>query len=70
MTFQTYEDRLDMIVTHALEQLTNNGLHMDADDREQTTKSTYDAAANTYIDGINDLVWLASTVARLRGDVA
>ncbi len=62
----TYEQRLDMITTHAWEAWTNNGLGLDAEDREETTKSVRDAATNTYADGISDTHWLADTLQRLR----
>jgi hypothetical protein len=66
-THRSYEDRLDTIVTHAWEQWTNNGHDMDDDARVQTEKSVYDAAANAYVDGIDDCDWLRLTVIRLRG---
>ena len=38
---------------------------MDADMREQTTKSVQDAATNAYVDDISDMDWLADTLKRL-----
>lgn len=61
----TYEQRLDMIVTHAWERWTKNGLGLDDEDRVQTTKSVYDAAANAYNDHLSDEQWLADTLALL-----
>lgn len=61
----TYEQRLDMIVTHAWETWTKNGLGLDDDDRIQTSKTVQDAAANAYVDDMNDGDWLAATLKRL-----
>jgi hypothetical protein len=60
-----YETRRDMIVTHAWESWTKNGLGLDADDRAQTEKTVRDAANNTWVEGINDVDWLAATLRRL-----
>ncbi len=60
-----YEERLDMIVTHAWEMWTKNGLGLDADERVQTEKSVLDAATNTYTEGITDDAWLEATLDRL-----
>jgi hypothetical protein len=60
-----YETRLDMIVTHGWETWTKNGLNLDPDMREETSKTVRDAAANTYFDGITDTDWLAATLKRL-----
>jgi len=65
MTFLTYEQRLDMITTNAWETWTNNGLGLDTEDREETSKSVADAAANTYTDDMSDTEWLAATLKRL-----
>jgi hypothetical protein len=69
MTFRLmpFEDQLNTITVHAWEQWTNNGGGLDDEDREQTTKSARDAAANTYTDGIDEIEWLNATVKRLRG---
>lgn len=61
----TYEQRHDMIVTHAWERWTKNGLGLDDDMREQTTKSVHDAATNVYTDDMTDVEWLDATLARL-----
>lgn len=61
----TYEQRHDMITTHAWEQWTKNGLGLDDDMRVQTTKTVQDAVTNTYTDDINDSDWLAAALARL-----
>ena len=60
-----YERRFDMIVTHAWEMWTNNGLGLDRDDRNQTTKTVQDAATNAYVDGKTDVWWLAATMQAL-----
>jgi hypothetical protein len=60
-----YEARRDMIVTNAWERWTKNGLGLDAEDREQTTKSVQDAVNNTYTDEISDMDWLAATLNAL-----
>jgi hypothetical protein len=60
-----YEARRDMIVTHAWETWTKNGLGLDDDDREQTTKSVQDAVNNTYTDDMTDTEWLAATLKSL-----
>lgn len=60
-----YESRRDMIVTHAWETWTKNGLGLDADMRKETEKTAQDAATNAYHDGITDCDWLATTLARL-----
>ncbi len=64
----TYENRLDMITTHAWETWTANGLNLDDEMREQTAKSVRDAATNTYTDNINDTDWLAATLKRLNAE--
>ena len=61
-----HEQRLDTIVTHAWEAWTNNGLGLDGYDRAQTTKSVYDAAANTYLDDMTDEQWLKATLEWLQ----
>ncbi len=61
----TYEQRRDMITTHAWETWTNNGLGLDDDDRMQTEKSVQDAVANTYVEDMSDEEWLAATLKRL-----
>ena len=67
MTSQDYETRRDMIVTHAWEKWTKNGLRMDEDERRETEKNVQDAAANvfTYDDTMTDQEWLAATLERL-----
>lgn len=67
-TFLTYETRRDMIVTHAWEIWTKNGLRLDNEQREETLKTVQDAANNTYVDGITDQDWLTATLARLGQD--
>ena len=61
-----YEKRRDTIVTHAWERWTKNGLNLDTEDRDQTTKTVQDAANNAYVPGMNDSAWLHATLARLR----
>ena len=61
----SYEDRRDMIVTHAWETWTKNGLNMDEDMRRETEKSVGDAVNNTYVEDITDTDWLAATLKRL-----
>ena len=68
MSYHTWEQRLDNVVSHAWEAWTSNGLHMDEDEREQAVKSCRDAATNTYVEGLNDGDWLAATVRRLNGE--
>lgn len=63
----SFEDQRDTITTHAWEAWTNNGLLLDDEDREQTTKSVQDAVTNTYVDGIDEIEWLNATLKRLRG---
>lgn len=61
-----YQTRLDMIVTHAWETWTKNGLHLlGGDDETETLKTAQDAANNAYFDGISDTDWLAGTLKRL-----
>ena len=62
-----YETRLDTIVTHAWETWTKNGLGLDADDREETTKTVQDAATNAYQDDMTDSEWLVATLTVLVG---
>jgi hypothetical protein len=45
--------------------LDENGLGLDAELREETSKTVKDAANNAYVDGINDTDWLAATLERL-----
>jgi hypothetical protein len=61
----TYEQRRDMICTHAWKIWTNNGSGMDQDMREDTAKSVNDAVANTYVEDIDDMDWLAHTLQSL-----
>lgn len=61
-----YETRRDTIVTHAWETWTKNGLGLDDEGREQTTKTVQDAANNAYFENIGDIDWLAATLARLQ----
>jgi hypothetical protein len=60
-----YEQRRDMITTHAWERWTNNGLGLDAEDRRETEKSVQDAVNNAYTDDITDADWLAATLKLL-----
>jgi hypothetical protein len=60
-----YETRRDMIVTHAWETWTKNGLGLDDEDRWQTTKSVQDAVNNAYTDDITDSAWLEATLKLL-----
>lgn len=60
-----YETRRDMIVTNAWETWTKNGLGLDAEMRRETEQTVQDTVNNTYIDGIDDLSWLAATLKRL-----
>ena len=61
----SYETRRDMIVTNAWETWTKNGLGLDSEDREETTKTVQDAVNNTYFEDISDSDWLAATLKRL-----
>lgn len=61
----TWEDRYDAVVVAAWERWTKNGLGLDTDDVEQTTKSVRDAATNVWQDGMGDMEWIAATLARL-----
>jgi hypothetical protein len=61
----SYETRLDMIVMHAWETWTKNGLGMDKDQWTETTKTVQDKANNAYHDGITDTAWLAETLKSL-----
>jgi len=63
--FYSYETSRDMIVAQAWEKWTKNGLGLDSESSEQTTKTVQDAVNNTYFDGIDDLDWLAATLKRL-----
>lgn len=60
-----YEAQRDRVVMAAWERWTKNGLGLDTEGVEQTTKSVRDAAANTWQDGMRDDEWLAATLARL-----
>lgn len=64
---EIYQDRLTTVASHAWEIWTGNGRGLDAADCEQTGKQAVDAAANTWEEGLTDLVWLDRTVARLGG---
>jgi hypothetical protein len=61
----SYEQRRDMIVVHAWERWTKNGLGLDAEDRRETEKSVQDAVNNSYLDDITDTEWLAATLKLL-----
>ena len=60
-----YETRFDMIVTHAWETWTKNGLGLDYDERNQTTKTVQDMVNNEYRDDISDSDWLRAVLLRL-----
>jgi hypothetical protein len=60
-----YEVRRDMIVTHAWEIWTKNGLGLDADERTHTEKLVIEAVTHTYAEDITDEDWLAAALARL-----
>ena len=62
---ELYDTRLNTIVTHAWETWTKNGLFLDEDEREETTKTVQDAANNAYFEGISDIDWLAATLNHL-----
>ena len=61
----TYEQRRDMITTHAWEKWTKNGLNMDQEMRQETERTVQDAVNNTYYEEIDDIEWLNATLARL-----
>ncbi len=61
--------RRDMIVTHAWEIWTKNGLNLDHEAKTETEKSVQDAVANTYTDDLTDQEWLTSTLQHLLGRV-
>ena len=61
----SYDDRRDMIVTHAWEIWTNNGLGMNSDDWQQTEKTVQDAVNNVYYQDITDEAWLDATLNAL-----
>lgn len=63
-----YDARRATIAMHAWETWTENGLGLDTDGCIQTGKTVCDAANNAYVDGIDDLDWLAATLRRLRRD--
>jgi hypothetical protein len=65
MNMNTFEQRLDAIVTYAWEIWTNNGLGLDSEDREETAKTVKDVATNAYLDNMTDTAWLEATLARL-----
>ncbi len=67
-TIMDYETRRDMIVTHAWETWTNNGLGLDDEMRSETTKTVQDATSNAYTDDLDDSAWLAATLARLNSN--
>ena len=54
-----------MIVLHAWESWTKNGLRLDLDASIETVKTVQDAVTNTYLDDISDTDWLAATIKRL-----
>jgi hypothetical protein len=60
-----YEQRRDIIVTHAWEKWTRNGIYLDDEGRRETEKSVQDAANNAYVDDITDKEWLAATLLLL-----
>ena len=61
----SFEARLNTIAVQAFESWTNNGLaipeemHADAFDRAR------DVANNVYFEGIDEVVWLQTTIERL-----
>ena len=64
-----YENRRDMIVTHAWEAWTKNGLNLDDEARSETAKTAKDAVNNTYEGGLQtDLEWLAAALRRLNSN--
>jgi len=63
--YLNYETRRDMIVTHAWERWTKNGLWMNEEAREETAKIVKDTVNNYYHDDITDAQWLAATLDSL-----
>lgn len=61
----TWEQRFDMITTHAWETWTNNGNRLSPEEMYQTTRSVQDAVGNEYQDGMSDEAWLDATLKRL-----
>jgi hypothetical protein len=61
----TYKQRRDMIVTHAWETWTQNGLKLDSDMKRETAKTVRNKTINSYYDGISDIEWLKATLKAL-----
>jgi gluconate kinase len=62
----TWDDRFDMIVTHAWEAWTSNGEGLDDDMREQWMKTVQDVATSAWVNDMTDARWLAATLRVLR----
>lgn len=62
-----WENGFDTIVATVWERWTKNGLNMDADEREETTRSVQDAVTNEYTPTRTDDEWIAASLARLGG---
>jgi hypothetical protein len=60
-----YDTRLDLVVTHAWETWTKNGMGYDDDMIDQTAKTVQDTANNSYIDEMTNMEWLAATLKAL-----
>lgn len=67
ITEAQFEATRDAVITAAWETWTQNGLGLDTDEREQTTKSVADAVTNVWQPDMDDAAWLAATLARLNG---
>jgi hypothetical protein len=63
-----YRASLDTIAMHAWEEWTNNGLGLDAEGREETSRHVHEVAHNNWREGIDDIEWLRRTLASLRGE--
>ena len=61
----SFEARLNTIATQAFETWTNNGLAIPEDLHADAFKSCRDVANNVYFEGIDEVVWLKTTVERL-----
>jgi hypothetical protein len=60
-----YDTRFDLVVTHAWQTWTHNGLGLDADMVDETTKTVEATASNEYMDNMDNMEWLAATLKRL-----
>jgi hypothetical protein len=63
----SYDEMFDRLRPAVWEVWTQNGLHLDDDDKVQTAKSVDDALTNAYQEDMSLEEWQAAALKRLQG---